>query len=73
MLILDEVKVAYQFMWNSQNHQLMGMAMTSQDLASLKDSYKILQDLISYAKQKHLGCKKDKANQKQKSYDYTPM
>lgn len=44
VLIFDEVKVACQLMWNSRNHQLMGLAMTSQDLASLNDIYKILKD-----------------------------
>ena len=41
-LIFDEVKVACQLMWNSCNNQLMGLAMTSTDLASLNDIYKIL-------------------------------
>ena len=44
VLIFDEVKVACQLMWNSRNQQLMGLAMTSQDLASLNDIYKMLQD-----------------------------
>ena len=41
--IFDEVKVACQLMWNSRNNQLMGMAMTMTDLASLIDIYAILQ------------------------------
>jgi len=43
-LIFDEVKVACQLMWNSWNHQLMGLAMTSEDMASLTDIYRILKD-----------------------------
>ena len=31
VLIFDEVKVASQLMWNSRSHQLMGLAMTSDD------------------------------------------
>lgn len=42
-LIFDEVKVACQLTWNSQSHQLMGLAMTSKNLASLNDVYFILQ------------------------------
>lgn len=44
VLIFDKVKVACQIMWNSRNHQLMGLAMTSNDLSSLNDIYKILQN-----------------------------
>jgi len=36
--------VACQLMWNSRSHQLMGLAMTSDDLSSLNDVYKMLQD-----------------------------
>lgn len=43
-LIFDEVKVACQLMWNSHNNQLMGLAMTSTDLASLNDIYTLLQN-----------------------------
>ncbi|XP_065888474.1 uncharacterized protein [Dysidea avara] len=43
-LIFDEVKVACQLMWNSQNHQLMGLAMTSKDMESLSDIYRILKN-----------------------------
>lgn len=42
VLIFDEVKVACQLMWNSRNHQLMGLAMTHKDLASLQDIYKYI-------------------------------
>ena len=41
-LIFDEVKVACQLMWNSWNHQLMGLTMTSKNMASLSDIYRIL-------------------------------
>jgi len=34
---------ACQLIWNSQNQQLMGLAMTPKDLSSLNDIYKILQ------------------------------
>ena len=44
VLIFDEVKVVCQIMWNSRNHKLMGLAMTSNDLSSLNDIYKILQN-----------------------------
>ena len=44
VLIFDEAKVACQLMWNSRSHQLMGLAMTSDDLLSLNDIYKILRD-----------------------------
>lgn len=43
-LIFDEVKVACQLMWNSRSHKLMGLAMTSKDLASLNDVYSLLQN-----------------------------
>jgi len=43
-LIFDKVKVACQLMWNSRNHQLMGLAMTSRDMASLSDIYRILKN-----------------------------
>ena len=42
-LIFDEVKVASQLMWNSRSYELMGLAMTSKNLASLNDVYSILQ------------------------------
>ncbi|XP_065894808.1 uncharacterized protein [Dysidea avara] len=43
-LIFDEVKVACQLMWNSRNNQLMGLAMTAADLASLNDIYLLLKN-----------------------------
>ena len=44
ILLFDEVKVACQLMWNSRSHQLLGLAMTPDDLYSLNDIYKILYD-----------------------------
>ena len=41
-IIFDEVKVACQLVWNSRNHQLVGLAMTPKDLASLNDVYELL-------------------------------
>ena len=43
-LIFDEVKVACQLMWNSRSNQLIGLAMTPQDLASLNDLYALLKN-----------------------------
>ena len=43
-LIFDEVKVACQLMWNSRSNQLIGLAMTPQDLASLDDLYALLKN-----------------------------
>ena len=45
VLIFDEVKVACQLMWNSRNNQLMGLAMTHQELASLLDIYKYINNI----------------------------
>ena len=48
MLVFDEVKVACQLMWNSQNNTLSGLAaMTSKDLMSLTDVYQLLQATVS--------------------------
>jgi len=44
VLIFDEVKVACQLMWNSRSHQLMGLAMTPQELPSLNDIYRLLKE-----------------------------
>ena len=44
VLIFDEVKVACQLMWNSRSHQLMGLAMTHQELSSLNDIYRLLKE-----------------------------
>ena len=44
VLIFDEVKVACQLIWNSRNQKLSGLAMTSQDMSSLNDIYRILKE-----------------------------
>ena len=41
VLLFDEVKMACQLIWKLWNCQLMGLIMTSQDMASLNDIYKI--------------------------------
>lgn len=43
VLIFDEVKVACQLIWNSRSQTLSGLAMTSKDLSSLNDVYRILE------------------------------
>lgn len=43
VLIFDEVKVACQLVWNSRSQTLSGLAMTSKDLSSLNDVYRILE------------------------------
>ena len=47
VLIFDEVKVACQLVWNSRSQTLSGLAMTSKDLSSLNDIYRILDQLDS--------------------------
>ena len=42
VLIFDEVKVVCRLMWNSRSHQLVGLAMSHQELASLTDIYQLL-------------------------------
>ncbi len=42
VLIFDEVKVVCRLMWNSRSHQLVGLAMTHEELASLTDVYQLL-------------------------------
>ena len=44
VLIFDEVKVVSSLMWNSRNHQIIGLAMSEQDQASLADIYQLLED-----------------------------
>ena len=43
VLVFDEVKVACQLMWNSRRQTLSGLAMTTDDMASLTDVYQLLQ------------------------------
>ena len=42
VLIFDEVKVECRLMWNSRSHQLVGLAMSHQELASLTNIYQLL-------------------------------
>ena len=42
VLIFDEVKVVCRLMWNSRSHQLVGLAMSHEELASLIDVYQVL-------------------------------
>lgn len=44
VLIFDEVKVVCRLMWNSRSHQLVGLSMSHEDLASLNDVYQLLAD-----------------------------
>ena len=44
VLIFDEVKVVSSLIWNSRNHQLIGLAMSETDQASLQDIYQLLED-----------------------------
>ena len=44
VLIFDEVKVACQLLWNSRSQQLLGLSMTTADMSSLNDIYKVLKD-----------------------------
>ena len=42
MLIFDEVKVVCRLMWNSRSHQLVGLAMSYEELSSLTDVYHLM-------------------------------
>ena len=44
VLILDEVRVQSDVVWNSKNNQILGVAMSSADLPSLHDIYAVLDD-----------------------------
>ena len=44
VLMFDEVKVVCQLIWNSGNQKLSGLAMTSYDMSSLNDIYRILKE-----------------------------
>ena len=39
VIIFDKVKVVSSLMWNSQNHKIIGLAMTEEDQASLHDVF----------------------------------
>ena len=40
VLIFDEVKVQGKVIWNSKNNQIIGLATTSEDLSSLQDIFR---------------------------------
>jgi len=44
VLIFDEVKVVSSLIWNSRNHQIIRLAMSESDQASLQDIYQLLED-----------------------------
>ena len=44
VIIFDEVKVVCHLIWNSRSHQLIGPAMSREELASLNDVYRFLED-----------------------------
>ena len=39
VLVFDEVKVVSRLMWNSRNQQIIGLAMSPEDMSSLHDIY----------------------------------
>lgn len=39
VLVFDEVKVVSRLMWNSRNQQMIGLAMSPEDMSSLHDIY----------------------------------
>ena len=39
VLVFDEVKVVSRLMWNSRNQQIIGLAMSTEDMSSLHDIY----------------------------------
>ena len=43
-LIFDEVKVVSFLMWNSRNRQIIGIAMSEKEQASLHDMYQLFDD-----------------------------
>ena len=44
ILVFDEVKVVTRLMWNSKSQRLIGLAMSSDEQASLHDVYQFLND-----------------------------
>lgn len=48
VLIFDEVKVVSSVLWNSRSQKIVGLAMTSEDQASLHDIYRILDGLRAH-------------------------
>lgn len=41
-LVFEEVKVVSSLLWNSRSQKIVGLAMTSEDQASLHDIYRML-------------------------------
>ena len=39
VIVFDEVKVVSRLMWNSRNRQIIGLAMSPEDMSSLQDIY----------------------------------
>ena len=54
VVVFDEVKVACQLMWNSRSQTLTGLAMTSKDMSSLTDVYRLLQIPKTVAHTSHI-------------------
>ena len=44
ILIFDEVKVVSSLLWNSRNHQIIGLSMSEKEQASLHDIYHLFDD-----------------------------
>ena len=44
VLIFDEVKVVSSLMWNSRNHEIIGLSMSEKEQASLHDIYQLFDD-----------------------------
>ena len=42
--IFDEVKVGMKLQWNSSNDNLVGYAMSREEMSSLSDVYEVLED-----------------------------
>ena len=50
VVIFDEVKVAAKLHWNSQNNEIIGHAMTTQEMSTMCDVYEKLDDSSEEAK-----------------------
>jgi hypothetical protein len=46
VLICEEVMVVCRLMWNSRSHQLVGLVMSHEELASLTDVYQLTAEQI---------------------------
>jgi len=54
VLVFEEVKVACRLMWNSRSQTLSGLAMTTDDMASLTNVYHLLQKPQAAAQTKYI-------------------